>query len=223
MRVGVRTGPTFGFLNDSAVPFVSADGDTEANTNTRIDLHAGAYAIVPLAGPFGVQAELLYVRKGGHLSRSGEASYRVEQYRLSYVEGQVLGRRDVSLPGPLHLHVVAGLTGERLLSGVARRAIHSDVEVVREEIDLTARNLVRHWDVGALVGVGLGYPIGGSGRLSIDLRYNPGFRSIFTDRARPVGDRASVFGNPPPLSRFPPALRHDVITASLSYTLALDG
>jgi hypothetical protein len=30
-----------------------------------------------------------------------------------------------------------------------------------------------------------------------------------------------AFADPPPLSRTPPALRHDVITASLSFTTSL--
>ena len=221
VRVGVRAGPTFGFLNDSAVPFVSADGDVTANTNVRLDLHAGGYAILPISGPYGLQTELLYVRKGGHFSRFGEQSYRVERYRLAYVQGQVLGRRDISLPGPLHLHVVGGLTVERFVNGAVAQAVHTKVQVYRETIDLTVPTLVQRWDVGALVGVGLGYPVGGAGRISLDLRYNPGFRAVFAEGTRPPGEQMVDFADPPPLSPSPPALRHDVITASLSFTTSL--
>lgn len=221
LRVGVRAGPTFGFLNDSALPFVSAGGDATANTNVRLDLHAGTYAIVPLGGPFGLQTELLYVRKGGHFSRVGDDDYRAERYQLSYLEGQVLGRRDIALPGPLRLHAVGGLTLSRLLGGHTQRAIHTKDQVVQETIDLTAQHLVRHWDLGALVGLGLDYPIRSGSRVSLDLRYNPGFRSVFTDGARPPSSRTRPFADPPPLTRTPPSLRHDVITASLSYTTSL--
>lgn len=220
LRVGVRAGPTFGFLNDGVVPFVGT-GAARANTNVRLDLHAGPYAIVPLGGPFGLQTELLYVRKGGHFSRLRDQIYRVERYRLAYLQGHVLARREVSLPGPLHLHVLGGLTGARLLGGTAQRAIHGEARVFRETIALAAQDLVRDWDVGALVGVGLGYPTGPDGRVTLSLRYNPGFRSVFTDRARPAADREGPFGDPPPLSRTPPVLRHDVITASFSYTTSL--
>ena len=221
VRVGVRTGPTFGFLNDSAVPFVSADGDATANTNVRLDLHAGAYVIAPLSGPYGLQMELLYVRKGGHFSRFGERSYRVERYRLDYMQGQVLGRRDISLPGPLRLHVVGGLTVERFLDGAVERAVHTKVQVYQETIALTGPPLVHQWDVGALVGVGLGYPVGGAGHVSLTLRYNRGFRSVFASGTRPPDEQMVAFADPPPLSRTPPALRHDVITASLSFTTSL--
>jgi len=221
LRVGGRVGPTFGFLNDSAVPFVSADGDATANTNVRLDLHAGAYAIVPISDHYGLQTELLYVRKGGHFSRFGDRTYRVERYRLDYVQGQVLGRRDISLPGPLRLHVVGGLTVERFLEGTVKRAVHTEIQVRQETIALTSPALVRQWDVGALVGVGLGYPIGGAGHISLDLRYNPGFRAVFAEGTRPPGEQMVDFADPPPLSPSPPALRHDVITASLSFTTSL--
>lgn len=221
VRVGVRAGPTFGFLNDSAIPFVSAAGDATANTNVRLDLHAGAYAVVPISERYGLQAELLYVRKGGHFSRFREMSYRVERYRLSYVQAQALGRRNVSLPGPLLLHVVAGLTGKHLMGGTAQRAVHSEARVVRETIDLADQRLVRRWDVGALLGVGLGYPVGRTGRITLALRYNRGFRSVFTDGARPLREQLRGFEDPPPLTRVPPTLRHDAITASLSFTIAL--
>jgi hypothetical protein len=221
VRVGARVGPTFGFLNDSAAPFVSAGGDATANTNVRLDLHAGAYAHFPLRGRYGLQTELLYVRKGGHFSRPEDLSYRVERYRLAYVQAQVLGRRDVALPGPLRLHVVAGLTGERLLGGTVQRTVHTEARVYRETIDLTHRRLVRRWDLGALVGIGLGYPVGEASQIGLDLRYNRGFRSIFTDRARPLDEQMTGFEDPPPLSRRPPSLWHDAVTASLSFSTTL--
>lgn len=220
VRVGVRAGPTFGFLNDSAVPFVSA-GDAAANTNVRLDLHAGGYTIVPLGGAYSLQTELLYTRKGGHFSRFGDTDYRVERYRLAYLEGQVLGRRALSLPGPLRLHVVAGLTVERFLDGSVRRAVHTEARVLRETIDLAAYDLVQHWGVGGIVGLGLGYPLGAAAQISLDLRYSAGFRSVFTDSARPSGKHLGPFPDPPPLTRIPPALRHDVVTASLSFTIPL--
>jgi len=220
VRVGVRAGPTFGFLNDSATPFVSAD-DAGAHPNVRLDLHAGAYAIFPLADHYGLQTELLYIRKGGHLSRFENAGQRVERYRLAYGQAQVLARRDISLPGPLRLHVLGGVTGGRLLGGTVRRTVQTEIRVYRETINLTSRRLVRHWDVGALVGIGLGYPVGKAGQISLDLRYNRGFRSVFTDRARPLTEQMTGFEDPPPLTRRPPTLRHDAVTASLSFTTAL--
>ena len=110
LRVGVRAGPTFGFLNDSPVPFVSEPEVTEASTNVRIDLHVGAHAVVPLGKNVSLQPELLFVRKGSHLSRNGVDLYIAEQYRLSYLEGHLLGRRAVPVPGPLSVHAVAGLS-----------------------------------------------------------------------------------------------------------------
>jgi len=221
VRLGVRAGPTFGFLNDSALPFVSAGGDATANTNVRLDGHAGLFAVVPVGGSFGLQTELLYVRKGAHFSRRGDADYRVEQYQLGYLQGAVLGRRDSGLPGPLHLHAVGGFTLERLLHGTADREIQTVLAVFRETVDLAGRDLVRRWDVGLLFGMGVGYALGEAGRLTLEVRYNRGLRSIFTSATRSPSERSVTFGEPPPLTRTPPSLHHDVITASLAYTLPL--
>jgi hypothetical protein len=221
VRVGVRAGPTFGFLNDSVTPFVSEPNVTEASTNVRIDFHAGAHAVLPLAGPFSVQPELLFVRKGAHLSREGPGLYIAEQYQLTYVEAHLLGRRAFRIPGPLSLHAVAGLSGGRVVAASVRRDVHSAVRL-REEIDLLRDDLVRRWDVGAVLGVALGYPVGADGRVALELRYAPGFASVFTSAERPPDDRLDRLPDPPPLTAAPPRLRHDVITASLVYTLPLD-
>lgn len=220
VRVGVRAGPAFGFLNDRAVPFVSEPDVTEAGTNVRLGLHAGLHATVPLGGPFSVQPELLFVRKGSHLSRSGTRIYIAEQYRLSYLEAHLLGRRAIGVPGPLSMHAVAGLSGSWLAAASVRRDIQSDVRI-RETIDLLADDLVRRWDVGAVLGMAVGYPVGPTGRVALELRYAPGFASVFTDAQRPSEARLDRVPDPPPLTASPPPLRHDVITASLVYSVAL--
>jgi hypothetical protein len=221
LRVGVRAGPTFGFLNDSPVPFVSEPEVTEASTNVRIDLHVGAHAVVPLGENVSLQPELLFVRKGSHLSRNGVDLYIAEQYRLSYLEGHLLGRRAVPVPGPLSVHAVAGLSGGWLAAASVRRDIQSDVRV-REDIDLFRDDLVRRWDVGAVLGAAVGYPVGPTGRVTLELRYTPGLVSVFTDAERPADARRDRVPDPPPLTSSPPRLRHDVVTASLIYSLALD-
>jgi hypothetical protein len=222
VRIGFRTGPAFGFLSDSPIPFARAEEEAGTNTNVRMDLHGGVYAIVPLAYQFGLQTELLYVRKGGHFSHLKPVSYKAERYQLSYVQGQVLGRRDIEISGPLQPHALAGLTLEGLLEGTARRNVNSPKITFREEIDLKAQNLVQQWDIGGLVGMGVSYPIGATGRIGIELRYNLGFRSIFTQAARPPSQTLEEFRDPSPLTQTPPPLRHDVITASLAYTIPLD-
>lgn len=218
MRIGARLGPAFGFFNDSAVPFVSEPGVTEAATNVRLDLNAGVHAVLPLSGPYAVQSELLFVQKGGHLTRRGSRFFASERYRLSYVQAHLLGRRDIDVSGPLSLHVVAGLTGAVTTGGRVVRNVRTTMTARTERIALLTPNLVRRWDVGLLLGGGVGYPVGRSGTLTLSLRYNPGIRSVFTDEARPP-DAQSTFGDePPPLTRTPPPLRHDVLLANVAYT-----
>jgi hypothetical protein len=221
VRIGVRAGPTFGFLNDSAVPFVSATGDASANTNVRLDVHAGAFAIFSLSDRFSIQPELLFVQKGGHLSRPTLERYASERYRLSYVQGHLLGRRAFSLPGPLSMHIVGGVTIARAVGGAVQRDIRALEFTYDERIPLLQTRLIRRWDVGLLLGTGLSYPVGPASHVTLSVRYGPGFRTVFSKANRPAAARPAALGDPPPLQRLPPDLRHDVITASLSYAFPL--
>ena len=221
VSVGGRSGGTFGFLNDSVFPFVSAEGDVEANTNVRLDFHAGVYVVVPVDDRYSLQPELLFVQKGAHFSRSGPGRYISERYRLSYLQGQILGRRTIPISGPLSLHAVAGLSVDRALGGAVRRDVRSVTLVFEERIGLLENDLIRHWDIGGVLGVGLGYAIGSTGTVALELRYNPGFASVFTRSTPPEHERPEGLGEIPTLSSSPPSLRHDVITASISYTVAL--
>lgn len=217
VRVGARAGPTFGFLSDNAVPFTG--NDAAINANLRLDFHVGAYAIVPVTDYFALQPELLYVQKGGHFSRPRSESYAVERYRLSYAEGALLGRHDFSIPGPLSLHAIAGLSVDVALGGAVRRNVRTTEIDVGERVGLLETGQLRRWDVGALFGVGFGYRIGAASRASLDIRYNPGFRSVFRRPAHSADAPPDGIDDLFPLTSS--SLRHDVITASLSYTLPL--
>lgn len=220
-RIGIRAGPTFGFLNDSAVPFVSAAGDATANTNVRLDVHVGAYVILPVHDRVSVQPELLFVQKGGHFSRSQLQRYASERYRLSYVQGQMLGRYALWRSSPLSVHAVAGGTVAHATGGVVRRDVRARELDFTERIPLLEANLIRRWDVGMLVGMGVGYSVGDDGRVSLEVRYGPSFRSVFSTTRRSLTAQQIGLRDPPPLTRTPPDLRHDVITASLSYTVSI--
>lgn len=222
LRIGVRTGPAFGFLNNNVVPFVSADEDTKANTNVRLDLHASVFAVVPVGGRFGVRPELTFVQKGAHFSRTGVQYYTSERYRLSYVQGQILGQRSISLSGPLSGQITGGFSVDRALSGAVQRDTwHRGVEF-DERIGLVTNDLVQRWDIGAVIGIGLEYALRPSRHVSLTLRYNPGFRSVFTDNDRSNADDGQKRTlDPPTLSESPPRLRHDLLTVGLSYTFRL--
>ncbi|MFB6248211.1 MAG: porin family protein [Salinibacter sp.] len=221
LQVGGRVGPSFGFLNDSPVPFVSEKGVTAARTNVRIDVHAGIHAVLPLDGSFAVQPELLFVRKGGHLSRVGQDLYASERYQLSYFQVHLLGRRDVALPGPLSLRFLAGPTVAVATGGVVRRTLRGRTVALDQRIPLLKHGLVKRWDAGLLLGTGLGYPIGDRATMALELRYNAGVRSVFTEAQRSTAERGTTRSDPPPLTDTPPPLRHDVIMASLTLTVPL--
>ena len=198
VRGGLRVGPAFGFLNNSATPFVSKPGRAGERFNVRIDGHVGAHLVVPLAAGWAAQPELQFVRKGGHRSRAGTDMYVAERYRVSYLQAHALARRDVSLPGPLSLHAVVGLTGAVTTGARLRRTARTETETTRARVDLMDAGLVRRWDAGLLGGLGLGASVG-PGVVALALRYNPSVRTV--------------------LPTAQPPLRHDVMLVAVSYTL----
>ena len=217
LRLGLRTGPTFGFLSDGAGPFTGRQETT--NANPRLDLHAGASLFLPFTDALALQPELLYIRKGGHFSQPLSQRYSVERYRLSYLQGLLLGRRALPIRGRLSAHAVAGLSVDVALDGTVQRNTRTADGEFGDHIDLMDADRLQQWGVGLVVGAGLGYTIGPAGRLSLELRYNPGLRSVFSgdgDIGGPAG-HSDVF----PLSAPLPALRHDVVNATLAYTIPL--
>lgn len=200
VRGGLRVGPAFGFLNNGATPFVSEPARPGERFNVRIDGHVGVHLVVPLAAGWAVQPELQFVQKGGHRSRAGTDEYVANRYRVSYLQAHALARRDVSLPGPLSVHAVAGLTGAVTTGARLRRTVHTDTETTHARIDLMDAGLVRRWDAGLLGGLGLGVATG-PGVAALTLRYNPSVRT-----ALPTAQ---------------PPLRHDVMLVAVSYTLPL--
>jgi hypothetical protein len=212
LRIGIRGGPTFGFLSDSAVPFRGSGVDLATNVNPRIDFHVGGYVVMPLTDRLSVQPELLFLQRGGHISRPTSESYAAERYRLSYAQGAVLARRGISVSGPLSIHLVGGFAANLALDGRLRRNRETAGIDFQNQVDLLQTNQLRRWDASGIIGVGFGYPVGTSSRAALEIRYNRGFRSVF--ERSPAPDR------PFPLTGSS-SLRHDVITASLSYTLPL--
>lgn len=218
-RLGLRVGPTFGFLSDGTGPFTGAPPPT--NTNPRLDLHAGVSLILPITASFSLQPELLYTRKGGHFSQPLSERYSVERYRLSYAQGMVLGRRAFSLPGRLSAHAVAGMSVDATLDGTVRRNAYAPDENFSDRINLMETDYLRRWDVGLVVGAGLEYTIGTAGRLALELRYNPGLRSVFSNTGGTPDSSQNEGIAAFPLARSLPTLRHDVVTASFSFTRPL--
>jgi len=223
VRIGLRVGPTFGFLNDSAVPFSSRDAAT--NANPRLDIHVGGHASVPVTEHFALQPELLYVQKGGHFSQPRSQIYLVERYRVSYLQAALLGRRDISIPTPLSLHLVAGLSVDAALGGTLQRDLRTATVNLGEHVGLLDTDQLRRWDLGALVGLSLGYPVD-TGRLALEVRYTPGFRTVFSSADRsedslPDAISAATFKELFPLPNTRSSLRHDVIIASITYSVPL--
>lgn len=226
VRVGLRAGPTFGFLNEGTLPFISGGGTPRGTPHARVDLHGGIFGLVSISDHVGLQSEVLFLRKGGHFSsletveRAGPV-YSSEGYQLSYLQTQLLARTDLSSFGPLSVHAVAGVSLDVALSGFLHRDVRTQRAAVDQRISLVDQYLVQRWGMGAVVGVSFGYPLRMTRRIALDVRYNPGFRSVFTGSRAPISGVANILDRPLPLMGSPPTVRHDVLTFGVSYTFSL--
>jgi opacity protein-like surface antigen len=131
---------------------------------------------------------------------------------LSYAQGAVLARRGVSVSGPLSIHLVGGVAANLALGGRLQRDRETAEIDFQKQVDLLQTDQLRRWDVSGIIGVGLEYPVGRSSRAALEIRYNRGVRSVF--------ERLPTPDSPFPLTGSS-SFHHDVITASLSYTLPL--
>lgn len=201
----VAAGPAIGQAYDDEA--VAGDGDRSAEigvlagvglsrlggeaseSEERIGPAFGAFLNVPARDALSLQAELLLVQKGtGNVflgrfddifSRKG-ALY--EQCRLTYLELRLLGKRPVIVGESAYL--LAGLAAgylvgrhETLIQEYEEGPYGPAERVVSED----ALNHMTRGDAAALVGFGLGFPVGDETRLLLEVRYEHGLVDI--DRA----------------------------------------
>lgn len=143
--------------------------DDVDDENAKVGLSIGIYNKTKLAGPLGLQYELLYSQKGAALQYDnflqGSGTYR---FNLNYIKLPIMLTADL---GPLNLH--AGPYASLLISANVKDVKgNGSINSIRE-LDRQDFNTL---DYGAALGLSHSFTGG-----SIGLRYNYGMRDVARD------------------------------------------
>lgn len=165
VEVGTRTGVT----SSTVVWDTPGPQSSQANRSRRA-LTIGAFMRYRLASAFSLQPELLLVQKGFERTQP--------THHFTYLELPLLARADFGgrglggflLGGAAVAYELACRVSYVSVTGAYRGDCDAPNGAVR-----TTRT--RDWDVGAVLGGGVIYPVG-AGRVTLDARYTQGLRDI---------------------------------------------
>ena len=165
-QFGVKAGVNVAALSFSGNPEGSYD-------DKRIGLTAGAFTVLPLAGPLALQLEGLFSQKGASLTvEEADVSAALE---IDYLDFPVLARFNGPALGTTRLHGLAGpMISYRM--GAKSRLSYTGFDFEEGSLDNIEDDVVR-FDLGLVVGAGA--DIGR--RLVVDARYAWGLRNAFKD------------------------------------------
>lgn len=177
-ELGFKLGPSFATLSgveDALGDEVDAPGVSVSST-TRSGLAAGAFYRLGF-GPASLQAELMYVQKGGGVEGTdpdfGTGELTLE---LDYVEIPVLLR--LAIPAGMLLRpYVYGGPAVAFEVGCQARITFDGLSISGDCDDDFDRRTV---DVGMMFGGGVGLPVG-VGRILLEARYNVGLVNLPDD------------------------------------------
>lgn len=138
----------------------------------------GGFIEADFAGPFAVEAELLYSQKGDETTIGGAgASQSRFKLKLNYIEVPVLVKLQGPLLGNAEANFYAGPT-------IAFK-VGESVEGLLPGTQLSG-TLAKPTDLGAALGVEFGFGLG-EGRFIVDVRFTPGFTQIRDDAVLQAG------------------------------------
>lgn len=165
-RIGILAG-----MNAAAI---SGEGET---LDRRMALVIGGYLVKPLTGGLSLRPELLYSQKGGKDSYSDEDISVSSTLKLDYLDIPILLQYEGRTARGITPHVHAGPS----FAIKARCAYEGSTDGVSlsascDEIELSPKS----FDVGGLVGAGIGFPLG-SFRATVGTRFQQGFSEIETE------------------------------------------
>lgn len=169
--LGFRAGASLANLS------IDASGE-EPDLSSRTGFLVGAYMDIPLSGNLFFQPGFGMTQKGAEISED-EGTFGLH---LDYLEIPLLLKYAFPSSGSLGVHLMAGpALGFELSCNVSFEAegISADVacdEGEEQDIEIATKS----FDVGALLGGGISFPMGGV-RLTIEGFYNMGLTNLLED------------------------------------------
>ena len=182
---GFRAGATFSTLN--------TETEEEVDLGYVTGLQLGAVANFYINPILSIQPEILYIQKGSKASYKVEESYPDFYYeeegnlemKTDYLEVPLLMKASFGA-GNLNFFVTAGPTFGYWLSGTEKATVRvrftdgvdefEESETSEDDIEFDDED--NRVEVGASVGLGIGYRVG-TGTLNLDVRYGLGLTDIY--------------------------------------------
>ena len=191
---------TFGLIGglSSATLRVDEDGGDESDTDRRNGFAGGAFLTFGLAPQLGLRTELLYAMKGAKLSGQDGGGDEDESgsVQLDYVELPILLQFQPAVAGGVRPRLYAGpalaLKARcKLELGSGEFQVSSDCEA----LDGDEENLIKDFDVGAMVGGELAFGTVGP-TVAIGVRYTHGLANVSDVSGTTLRNRAlGVYGS----------------------------
>jgi hypothetical protein len=165
-RIGILAG-----ANSATIGGSDADG-----ADRRTGFVAGVYLVKPIAAGISLRPELLYSQKGAKTTIVDEDVSAKAELKLSYVDVPVLLQFEPSSASAVRPHVYVGPSF----------GIKADCKLAASggglsaSVDCDQDFDLKSFDLGGVVGAGIGLPLGGVGA-TIGARYQHGFTDIAKD------------------------------------------
>ncbi|MFN8668773.1 MAG: porin family protein [Gemmatimonadaceae bacterium] len=179
LRVGIIGGA-------SSATIGGKDAD---DADRRTGFLAGAYLVKPIAGSLALRPELLLSQKGAKTTLVEEDITAEAELKLTYIDVPVLLQFEPSAASAVRPHVYAG-PSFGFKSNCKLEATAGDQS---GSIDCDSDFDLKSFDLGGVVGAGIGFPLGGIGA-TVGARYQHGFSDIAKDAT--VKNRVfSIYGS----------------------------
>lgn len=179
LRVGVMAG-------GSSATIGGKDAD---DAERRTGFLAGAYLVKPIAGTLSLRPELLFSQKGAKTSIVEDDVAADVELKLSYIDVPVLLQLEPTASGNIRPHVYGGPS----FGFKANCKLEASAGDISGSVDCDNDFDLKSFDLGGVVGAGIGFPLGGIGA-TIGARYQHGFSDIAKDAT--VKNRVfSIYGS----------------------------
>lgn len=148
-------------------------GKDAEDTDRRTGLLAGVYLVKPIAGSLSLRPELLFSQKGVKTTFAEDELQGDVDLKLSYIDVPVLLQLEPSTQGAARPHVYAGPS----FGFKTNCELEASSGEESGSIDCDDGFDLKSFDLGGVIGAGIGFPLGGVGA-TIGARYQHGFSDI---------------------------------------------
>lgn len=142
----------------------------------KMGFDGGAFCDIKLSPSFSIQPEVLYAQKGLKIDLMGLGEF---EWKMDYVEVPILVKRGIPTSGNVTPVFFAGPVVSFLTSA------KQTVSFMGQEAEDDIKDVFTSTDLGLLVGGGLDWLVGTSGKLVIDLRFTISLTDNF-DKSSPL-------------------------------------